>query len=683
VNPGGTPGTPVAVDGVTGRLKTDSIVDRAGTGAVDFPNGATGITASISDFALNAPVDPDMTISGGNIQLADGRRIATYDGLGGDSGDYGADLSIDLDVVYGSPPANAETYYLYIDLGTLPSTPVVLGDTGSEIYGIEEGNFVLKLTAPEDTDLHRFLPLGYIRSGNTGNAWDGTGSKFGSVATKRHDKPVSNVSPVVWESDWRSVGTVGAVENEQGSLNDSDFSGTFHFWDLVGNANDNSSGGGADLSPQGSPEFNSLGFFGRENIYNADGSDDELISTTNSDLNPTGTFSMGGWFKYENSGTFMVLFGNDQGNPNRGWALLTDDTSATGLPQWRWRGSTDADGSCNDWDVTWDTVDYPENIYGKWTHFVLTFDDPNDEMKIYINGKFFDENTVTEVCAPTSYRFSLAGSNLSNFYKGQVQDAFVATGTELTPAQINAIYSRRYAGKQLAGGHVLDADSFPLDDLSGKISFFNLDNDDGGTILDDSTNTNNLTKTLSPSFTEQNIFGEAKAFRGSSGNYINSTATFFNPADEVYTVGGWFFNDQWDLDAFQSAISQNPAGGDRGFRLVKTSGGSQAFSWQATDTANPGTQIAIVNKSMIGITGWHHIAMSYDTTKIIAYWDGVRVGTATLTDHRATSSPTFEIGTMSSGVSAWVGNIQDVFFSRELLSDNDIKKLASARIDIN
>lgn len=134
-----------------------------------------------ASFKVQSVTDPNAVIKGGYILLDDGRELATYDGAGGASTDYGVDITVSLDTILGSNPADATTYYLYIDLTTLGSEQT-LSDNGRKVYAIEEAQLALLTTAPSATDLSIYVPLNFIRSATTGTVWSGTGSAFGTTA---------------------------------------------------------------------------------------------------------------------------------------------------------------------------------------------------------------------------------------------------------------------------------------------------------------------------------------------------------------------------------------------------------------------------------------------------------------------------------------------------------------------
>jgi hypothetical protein len=150
--------------------------------ATQWIPGASGDAS----FKIQSVSTPNAVLKGGHLIIDDERELATYDGAGSASTDFGGDLTVSLTTIFGSAPANATAYYLYIDLQTLGAA-VVQTDTGRQVYGIVEANFVLSTTAPEARDPRRYVPIGVIKSATSGTAWSGAGSAFRTLAVRRHE----------------------------------------------------------------------------------------------------------------------------------------------------------------------------------------------------------------------------------------------------------------------------------------------------------------------------------------------------------------------------------------------------------------------------------------------------------------------------------------------------------------
>ena len=134
-----------------------------------------------ASFKIQSISTPNAVIKGGYILLDNGKELATYDGAGSASTDFGKDLTVSLTTIFGSAPADATAYYLYIDLNSL-AAPVTQTDTGRKVYSVVLANFVLSTVAPDVIDLARYVPRAVIKSATTGTAWSGAGSSFATLA---------------------------------------------------------------------------------------------------------------------------------------------------------------------------------------------------------------------------------------------------------------------------------------------------------------------------------------------------------------------------------------------------------------------------------------------------------------------------------------------------------------------
>ncbi len=156
-------------------LVYDSALDK-------FKPGASGDAS----FKLQSVTDPNAVIKGGYLlDPMSGAEYATYDGTGSASADFGVDLTINLDTILGSNPANATNYILAIDRETLAG-PVTLTDNGRRLVAVTEANFALLTTALTSPSFNksRYLPIGNIKSATTGTVWSGSGSAFITFATR-------------------------------------------------------------------------------------------------------------------------------------------------------------------------------------------------------------------------------------------------------------------------------------------------------------------------------------------------------------------------------------------------------------------------------------------------------------------------------------------------------------------
>lgn len=150
-----------------------------------FKPGASGD----SSFKIQSVATPNAVIKGGFMLLDDGRELATF------ATNYGDDLTVSLTAILGSAPADATTYYLYVNLDSLGAEQIE-ATTGRRLFKVEQAQFTL-LTAKNDLEKYAFV--GLVRSATTGNVWSGTGSAFKTQASRvfTYEKPhaITNLLP--------------------------------------------------------------------------------------------------------------------------------------------------------------------------------------------------------------------------------------------------------------------------------------------------------------------------------------------------------------------------------------------------------------------------------------------------------------------------------------------------------
>lgn len=239
------------------------------------------------------------------------------------------------------------------------------------------------------------------------------------------------------------------------------------------------------------------------------------------------------------------------------------------------------------------------------------------------------------------------------------------------------------SASQIKGGHVLEAGSFPSAMDASKASFWNLNNDDGATILDDSTNGRGLTKNGGAvSFGGTNIFGVATVadLDGTDDNFSSSSADL-NPANsQSYGAGGWFKATDWTPASQKSMLSQANSG-DLSFEIANSPTG---VLFRATNTAGSFDASMTIPHTFVD-GDWHHCAMVYDFSLLTlkAYIDGKLVGSSSLANLRGASTPNLRVGSLNGG-DFFAGAVQDVFIVKNyLLTDADIRKLASTKLTHN
>jgi len=571
-----------------------------------------------------------------------------------------ADISFNLKTAVSSlgvvAPSASTSYYLYLDMGALPVSLTTHASVGFQYYAVSSGTtgMLVVLTADASTvDLSRYIPIALLRTDGSSNY-----ALKADAARKIHSGPSVNVSPLVYEDSDHSIGTVGSAGQlaTYGSLATTDFPNTttLHVYggnEASGTSLNDSASSPIALTGTATPLFNRVGFFGRETIPSTLNGSSQFWSSTNAEFSyatASGATSFGGWFYKEN------------------WADATARTlmsigtaAATCIRLSLTTGNTVRVESF----ATSITPSASTSGMVGWNHISVTLS--TTTARLYINGQLIGSATITSGTTGNGL-FVGALNGASEFSNISIQDVFIHKGTVLTDSQVNVIASKRYKGKQIAGGHVLATDSFPLNSLASKVSYWNL-----ATLNDSSGNGKTLTNVGSTPFTGLDIFGVSgvATLDGSSQRFTSADA-LFNPGNTPFSYGGWFSTDNW-ARSIQQLMGNNGA----------------SHTWRIhTDTTGIvftcGTSAPTVVPSITPQAGsWNHLASVYDGTGAwYLYVNGVQVGTSSNTNTAAAG--TFTLGANTAGSQSFFGRMQDVFFASVALSGLDILKLASARIDL-
>jgi len=157
-----------------------------------FIGAGSGGAGGDSSFKIREMNGSIATLNAGFIQLSNGYTLVT--GAGTDSTTTNVDVNIDLATLLASP-ANSTTYYLYIDLWKL-SDAITLTDNGRKVINVSTvSQFLLSTTSPDLIQLYRYVYVGFVHTADSGNAYTGTNSAFGTSPSKIH-MMLDEVNPV-------------------------------------------------------------------------------------------------------------------------------------------------------------------------------------------------------------------------------------------------------------------------------------------------------------------------------------------------------------------------------------------------------------------------------------------------------------------------------------------------------
>ena len=223
-----------------------------------FKPGASGD----SSFKLQSVAANVATVKAGTIFLDDGKELFK-------AADTAFNLKTAVNSLGVTAPAASTAYYVYLDLAFLPAQTLV-GTSDRKVYAVVSGTsgmFVVLATAPELTDLARYVPLYSLKTDGSSNYVTGN---FANLAVRRHQLPAVNVSPLVYEDPDHSIGTVGSAGQlaTYGALVAGDFPGAgslSSFYGLNANGTD-ASANARTFSSSGSPGFNAVGFGSRMHL---------------------------------------------------------------------------------------------------------------------------------------------------------------------------------------------------------------------------------------------------------------------------------------------------------------------------------------------------------------------------------------------------------------------------------
>lgn len=215
-------------------------------------------------------------------------------------------------------------------------------------------------------------------------------------------------------------------------------------------------------------------------------------------------------------------------------------------------------------------------------------------------------------------------------------------------------------------------------DVNSGASFWFLDVDDGATINDDSANARNLTKNGSAVFTGPGFFSrENVLFLDGIDDNLSSSSTFFNPGNGVsFSTGGWVKG--YPLTGNGDVISQGTSASDLKYEIDVNAGN---VNCRATNTAGSYDRTLTVNQTF-DTNSWHHYVMVYDfsATTLKCYIDGQLAASGSLANVRGGGTSLFRIGArFTTPENFFKGNVQDVFFSQQALTDAQVNSLYSRR----
>ena len=399
-----------------------------------FKRHATGGSGGDSSFRISSvAADGTILVKGGYIALNYDAIMATYDGAGTTEADFGKDLTFDLDSLVS--PVNDTTYYLYVDIYSLPAE-VTLTDSGRQLIPVTSSNFVLLTQDFESVYQFRYAKIGVVRR-NTG-VWSTTVAI--SYPQKKQIYPSALVSPMVFSLE-QTIGNVGdASQINSGhilaasSFPSSQYATKVSFYNLNG-LTDGNTALAHNLLNNGSTPFTGTGILGVASTCASLNGTTQWLKSADVHFNPGAVdWVMGGWFKPTSYTPVsnQTLFSSWAGGGNQKFTLeLT--TQGNLLISSSTTGSNSSSTT-----VAWGTG-------SGWNHIALRYDVADQDLYLYVNSVLMGIHPVgAALYVPASPDFCIgARSGGSVFFSGLVDEFFAVNNYGLSDSEIAKIYAAK------------------------------------------------------------------------------------------------------------------------------------------------------------------------------------------------------------------------------------------------
>lgn len=400
-----------------------------------FKRHASGGSGGDSSFRISSvAADGTIIVKGGYIALNYDAIMATYDGSGTTETDFGKDLTFDLDTL--TTPSTGTTYYLYVDIYSLPAE-VTLTDSGRSLIPVTASNFVLLTQDFEAVYQFRYAKIGVVRY-ETG-AWSTTVAI--SYPQKKQIYPSTVVSPMCFLLE-QVIGNTGDVSQISAghALASSSFPSTHYatkvsFYNLT-DENDGNTSLAHNLTNNGSTLFNGTGILGVASSCAVFNGISQWLSSTSSYFNPNGAtdWVMGGWFKPTSytPAANQTLFSSWASGGN--YKFSVDLTTL---------GNLLISSSVNGTVATSTTI--PWGTGSGWNHIAIKYDANDQDIYIYINSVNVGIHPVgAALYMPASPDFAIgARAGGSSYYAGLVDEFFSCVGYGLNDSEIAKIFAAK------------------------------------------------------------------------------------------------------------------------------------------------------------------------------------------------------------------------------------------------
>jgi Concanavalin A-like lectin/glucanases superfamily len=298
--------------------------------------------------------------------------------------------------------------------------------------------------------------------------------------------------------------------------------------------------------------------------------------------------------------------------------------------------------------TSWANLSFTQTVAGSgWHHYVATFDDDNDLMKLYVDGE------LKASTAPSS-SISYAGQG-SNTVIGQHGNA--GTTRDFT-GRIDEV---RVYNRVLTNSEIIA--------LHGLIGHWKLTESSGTTATDSTLNASNGTYlngvSLATSSKVPGYLVQAAVFDGTN-DYVSV------PNESLYDTTGPLSVSVWiKVAAFDKNWQAILTKGDTSWRIARdTTTNTITFGNQGLTTYKV-TTVTSVNDGK-----WHHLVGVYDGSNLKIYLDGALNATATTSGTPSTNSYVVYIGENSEITGRqFTGAIYDARFYNRAITSEEVTQL--------
>ena len=283
---------------------------------------------------------------------------------------------------------------------------------------------------------------------------------------------------------------------------------------------------------------------------------------------------------------------------------------------------------------------------GIWTHIAAVYDASASTKKIYINGKLEATLTGQNPLGDSGSDFNIGRyRNISNYYSGLIDEVRIfntaLSATSVQSDYIQGISSNGSVYQQETGGGVIKLEGTNSNRITnslndGLVSYWKLD-ESSGTSLSDSVGSNTGTATGTSVVTGK--YSNARSFNGSS-DLIGAAVSGLPIGSTSRTISAWF-NTASTPKTHNTIFAYGSAGAGKVIYLITLRSDGRAY-FESGSGGDPLYSSGALNNGQ-----WHQVVLSYDSTTVRLYIDGLLNSSVSTTLATVSSAFQIEIGRAS------------------------------------